>query len=104
MDRATLIIGSMNLDPRSRRLNTEVALRIESPSLGAQLGTLFDEAIAHGQVVRVQLAEAGNPAAPLVWLGEEEGRPVHLEDEPLASWWRHFVSGLLGALAPEELL
>ena len=104
VDRAMLIVGSMNLDPRSRRLNTEVALRIESPTLGAQLGALFDEAIIHDQVFRVQLAEAGNPDAPLIWLGAEKGRPVRLENEPLASWWRNFVSGLLGALAPYELL
>ena len=103
-DRAALIIGSMNLDPRSRQVNTEVAVRIESPILGEQLGALFDEAVAPDQAFRVELAEPGNAAAALVWLGENDGKAVRLDSEPLASWWRHFVSGFLGGLAPEELL
>lgn len=103
-DRATLIVGSMNLDPRSRQLNTEVALRVDSPALGAQLGALFDEAVAPDQAFRVLLAEPGNAAAALRWQGEEDGRPVQFDDEPLAGFWRHIVSGLFGALAPEELL
>jgi len=104
VDRSALIIGSMNLDPRSRRVNTEVAVRIESPILGEQLGALFDEAVAPDQAFRVELAESGNAAAALVWLGEVDGQSVRLDSEPLAGWWRHFLSGLLASLAPEELL
>jgi len=104
VDRAALIIGSMNLDPRSRQLNTEVAVRIESPALGEQLGALFDEAVSPDQAYHVDLVERGNAASTLVWRGEVDGRPVRFDSEPLASWWRHLVSGLFGGLAPEELL
>lgn len=104
VDRSVLIIGSMNLDPRSRRLNTEIALRIESDALGSQLGALSDASIALDQAFSVELAESGNAQSTLVWRGERDGKPVLFENEPLAGWWRRFVSGVLGALAPEELL
>jgi cardiolipin synthase C len=104
VDRRHVVIGSMNLDPRSRLSNTEIAITIDSPELGAQLGTLFDEATAPDQAYRVELSEPGNGEAPLRWLGRENEAAVQHTSEPAASWWRRFVSGLLGALAPEELL
>jgi putative cardiolipin synthase len=104
VDRSTLIVGSMNLDPRSRMLNTEVAVRIENPVMGEELSALFDEAVSPDQSYRVELTEPGNASSALVWVGEENKSPVRLDSEPLASLWQHFVSGLLGSMAPEELL
>jgi putative cardiolipin synthase len=104
VDRRSMLVGSMNLDPRSRLANTEVAVLIESAVLGGELGKLFDEAASLDQAFRVELTEPGNENAPLVWTGKEDGKPVRYSSEPLASWWRRFVSSVLGALAPEELL
>ena len=104
VDRTFVLAGSMNLDPRSRVLDTEVAVLIESAALGGQLGKLFDEAASLDQAFRVELTEPGNENAPLSWAGNEEGKPVRYTSEPLASWWRRFFSSVLGALAPEELL
>lgn len=104
VDRKIVLVGSMNLDPRSRQANTEVALLIESAALGEQLGTQFLDAVSPDQAFRVELAEPGNVNAPLVWIGEEDGKVVRYAEEPLASWWRRFTSSLLGALAPESLL
>jgi len=104
VDRKSVLIGSMNLDPRSRVSNTEVAVLAESTVLGEQFGTLFEEATSPDQAFRVELTEPGNENAPLVWVGHEEGNVVRYTSEPLASWWRRFISSVLGALAPEELL
>jgi putative cardiolipin synthase len=104
VDRRIVLVGSMNLDPRSRLENTEVVVLIESAELGAELGRLFDEAVSPDRAFRVALSEPGNASAPLVWTGVEDGKPVRYGGEPLASWWRHFVAGALGALAPEALL
>ncbi|MEX2198103.1 MAG: phospholipase D family protein [Burkholderiales bacterium] len=104
VDRKWVLLGSMNLDPRSRLSNTEVAVSVESAALGAQLGELFDEATAPDQAFRVTLAEPRDERAPLVWTGDEQGKPARFTTEPLAGWWRRFVSALLGALAPEEML
>jgi len=104
VDRKSVLVGSMNLDPRSRLSNTEVAVLIESAVLGGKLGTLFEEATSLDQAFLVELTEPGNEHAPLAWVGQEEGKRVRYTGEPLASWWRRFVSNVLGALAPEELL
>ena len=104
VDRKSVIVGSMNLDPRSRLANTEIAMWVESPVLGERLGALFEEAVSPDQAFRVELAEPGNEHASLVWTGREDDKPVSYTSEPLASWWRRIISGMLGALAPEELL
>jgi cardiolipin synthase C len=41
IDRRELLVGSVNLDPRSAVLNTELAVRIVSPSLAAQAQALL---------------------------------------------------------------
>jgi len=104
VDRKSVLVGSMNLDPRSRLSNSEVAVSIDSEVLGAQLARLFDEAASPEQSFRVELTEPGNENASLSWIGREEGKLVRYASEPLASWWQRFLSGVLGALAPEELL
>jgi putative cardiolipin synthase len=104
VDRKWVLLGSMNLDPRSRLSNTEVAVSVESAALGAQLGELFDEATAPDQAYHVELVAPRNERSPLVWTGSENGKPASFTSEPLAGWWRRFVSALLGALAPEEML
>jgi putative cardiolipin synthase len=104
VDGRSVLIGSMNLDPRSRQSNSEIAVLIESPILARQIGALFEEATAPEQAFGVELSEPGDANAPLVWRGSENGEPVRYQREPLASWWRRLVAGLLGVLAPEELL
>ena len=104
VDRKVMLVGSMNLDPRSRLANSEISLLLESAALGEQLGALFDDATAPDQAFRVELTESGNAQASLMWSGQADGKPMHYSSEPLASWWRRIISGLLGALAPEELL
>jgi putative cardiolipin synthase len=104
VDRKTILIGSMNLDPRSRLTNTEVAVLIESAALGSELAQWFDEAASLDRSYRPALTNPGNPDAPLTWTGCEDDRLQHYAGEPGAGWWRRFASGLLGVLVPEDLL
>ena len=104
VDGETVFIGSMNLDPRSRNLNTEVALQIGSPDLGAQLIRLFDEATTLDQAFRPVLDESGNADASLHWDAIENDQPVRYADEPLAGAWRLWMTRLLWVLAPETML
>ena len=88
VDGETLFIGSMNLDPRSRHLNTEVALKIESASLGRELSGLFDEATTLEQAFRVELGEPGNASAALHWASIEDARgPKLMSTERLRQYW-----------------
>jgi cardiolipin synthase C len=104
IDRTLVVVGSMNLDPRSRLSNTEVVVSIESVVLGGRLSALFEEATSLDQAFSVELVQPGDEQPVLAWIGREHDRPVRYTSEPLAGWWRHIVSGVLGSLIPEELL
>ncbi len=80
IDRHTLVIGSMNLDPRSAFLNTELALFIESPRLADSVASLIQRAMSPDVSYQVRLAtpeedarlhQLGVPASGLVWTGNE---------------------------------
>lgn len=103
VDRRHVLIGSMNLDPRSRLHNTEVAVLLESMQIGSDLAMMFEEAIQPTVAFRVALAGESREHAPLVWIAEEAGKEVRFCQEP-AGFWRRFFSSLLGSLAPDELL
>lgn len=104
VDRRHVLVGSMNLDPRSRLTNTEVGLLIDSPAFGAGLGRLFDDAVQPARAFRVTRREGPPDAVLLRWTTEDEGRPAEFDTEPLAGWWKRALSVLLQTLAPEELL
>lgn len=104
IDGKTIFIGSMNLDPRSRDLNGEVALRIDSAELGRQMTTLFDESTELDQAYRVELDEPRNEKANLHWDAIVNGQPVRYTHAPLASLWRRLFIRIFGDLVPEGLL
>jgi cardiolipin synthase C len=104
IDRRFIVVGSMNLDPRSRLSNTEVVVLIESVVLGGRLHALFEEATSLDQAFSVELVQASDEQPALAWIGRAHDRPVRYTSDPLAGWWRHIVSGVLGALIAEELL
>ena len=103
VDRRFVVIGSMNLDPRSRRHNTEVAVLVDSAELGEQVAQLFEEGVQPTHAYRVQLAEPSHVDAGLVWNTEEAGKPVRYTSEP-ASLAKRFAAGLLSIFAPEDML
>ena len=84
IDRSILVIGSMNLDPRSAHLNTELALVIHSQPIADEVAqTLRARHGARGELSRrrsptpAQLADLrsiGAPLSPLVWTDVEERR------------------------------
>jgi len=101
VDGRQVVVGSMNHDPRSRLSNTEVALFLESPEIGARLAALFEEAVRPDRAFRVKLA--GAHRTQLLWIAEDNGKQVRYDHEP-AGLWRRFLSGLLSVFVPEVLL
>jgi len=101
VDGQVVFIGSMNLDPRSKDLNTEVALRVDSSVLGLVLTKLFNESTTLDQAFRVELDQAGDANAALHWDAIEKQQPVRYDQEPLASPWLRLEVHLLGNLVPE---
>ncbi|KVZ03558.1 phospholipase D family protein [Burkholderia ubonensis] len=105
IDREILVIGSMNLDPRSTHLNTELALVIHSPVLAQQVATIFARATQPDESYRVQLAALSGPgASELTWTGTDEGvlRTYHVD--PYAGLLRNVLTGVFMLLPVDDQL
>jgi putative cardiolipin synthase len=98
-DRRKLFVGSMNFDQRSKRLNTEVGLIIDSPELAQQSAARFDSMVQPANSYVLRLARAGAGQRPeLVWDTLEDGKPVEYSREPVRSEWRRLEVNLLSLL------
>ncbi len=100
-DRKRVIIGSQNQDPRSRLLNTEAWIVVDSAALAAELVALFEEGSAAEHAYRVRLGAA---AGTLIWETEEDGRMVRFADEPAVGSTLILWRKILGHLIPEGML
>jgi len=111
LDRNVLFVGSANLDPRSRDLNTEVILIVESPELAGKFASRFELITQPAYSFRVEL-EKTSPASvgpvvgdgEVIWIGEEDGKGVIYRDEPFAGFWEKFFAKILSPFAPESIL
>jgi phosphatidylserine/phosphatidylglycerophosphate/cardiolipin synthase-like enzyme len=99
IDGQSALVGSMNMDPRSQRLNTEVGVVVRSPVIARQLDQLFDE-VSQGSTWRVSLADDGS----LRWTRTGPEPAVEARDEPEAGFWRRLSLRLLAPFAPDEML
>ncbi|HBE92274.1 MAG TPA: hypothetical protein DDW55_07000 [Gammaproteobacteria bacterium] len=98
IDRKLVFVGSLNLDPRSIDINTEMGLLIESEPLVSEM---TDHVMARIPRIayRLQLDDNGN----ISWHANIDGRDVVETTEPLTSWWRRFSAWFL-KIAPEQQL
>jgi putative cardiolipin synthase len=99
VDGRQVFVGSMNLDPRSVRLNTEMGVVIDSPLLAGRLKDGLDNYI--GQVAyELRLAEDGS----LVWIEQTPAGELRHGSEPNASLGRRFSAWFLSLLPIDWLL
>ena len=83
-DRERAFVGSMNLDPRSARINTEIGLRIDCPSFAAEVAAALDRTASAER----SWALALDPRDRITW---REGERV-LTREPRAGWTRRLLA------------
>ena len=101
IDRRTMVIGSMNLDPRSRWTNTELAVAIRSPALARQVFEAFRIDEMYG-VYRVRLKPDGES---LEWVQIGGGRPLaSRDDEPEVGVLQRWKLLLLSLFVAEDWL
>jgi putative cardiolipin synthase len=98
VDRARVFVGSLNIDGRSERYNTELGVLIDSPELAVDLLDMLD---FEGSSYRLRLAAGGDRVEWLSGTGEQER--VH-EREPEADAWSEFKARFLSKLLPENWL
>jgi phosphatidylserine/phosphatidylglycerophosphate/cardiolipin synthase-like enzyme len=100
IDGRTVLVGSMNIDPRSDKHNTEMGLLLSSPTIARQLGNVVDHACETG-AYRIVVHEDGQ----LRWrYTAPDGSTAELTSEPKVSLWKRIGLSLLAPLAPEQLL
>ncbi len=93
-------IGSMNFDPRSATINTELGAVIDSPQLARELKRVIDlDRLQSSYQVRMRKDGGG-----LEWLSLDDDGEMILTSEPDASRWLQLKTWLLSPLVPEELL
>ena len=98
IDQRTVLIGSMNFDPRSAWYNSELGILVESPELAAQVVRAFDSVTSSDRVWKMTLDDQG-----LGWTSTDPKDGGTLRSEP-ASVWRRMQVELLGPLAPEDFM
>ncbi len=104
-DALAVFIGSMNLDQRSARLNTEMGLIIRSQDLARQTARRFDELTMPDDAYHVVLGSGPNAGAgDLLWETEVDGRHVTYTIEPARSAWQRFKAHLCEWLPLEREL
>jgi cardiolipin synthase C len=98
-DRQRLFIGSMNFDERSRHLNTEIGLIIDSPELAnltaARFGAMAQPDNAYRPAFVTGSAAAGGR---LQWTTQEKGQIRVYQREPAPNPWRRWLVTILSWL------
>jgi len=100
IDQKTVFIGSLNMDARSARTNSELGLVIRSTDIARQVTNLLDDISTDGSY-RLSLLSHGDR---IEWSSGEPGAETHWFTDPETTRWQRFVLALLAPFAPEELL
>ncbi|MDP9082745.1 MAG: phospholipase D family protein [Pseudomonadota bacterium] len=103
-DRQKLFAGSLNFDQRSKRLNTEAGLIIDSPDLAAQTAARFAAMTEPANAYAVSLRSPDSADSPLIWRTQERGKSVEYDREPSRSAWRRLAVRAFSALPLDKEL
>lgn len=98
VDNLLLVVGSMNLDLRSKLLNSEVAIAIRNRQLASEATALIEPGLTTG-AYRVELKDG-----KLVWRAPEGSGLPDATSEPDASMGLRMLVKFIGPFAPDEML
>jgi len=99
VDGRVAFVGSMNFDPRSISLNSEMGVIFEHDDLVREVRAIFADEASPRKSYRVEV-EGGE----IVWRDLAEGAPRTLREEPEASVWRRLAAALIGLLPLQSQL
>jgi putative cardiolipin synthase len=106
-DRRRVFVGSMNLDPRSVDINTEIGLLIDSPELASSLLGRFES--RHDRAfyeVRLEPKDSDRPDGrlQLVWIEHDDGQSIRYTKEPGTTFWQRFGVGFISLFPVDSQL
>jgi phosphatidylserine/phosphatidylglycerophosphate/cardiolipin synthase-like enzyme len=100
IDRSIVLVGSMNMDPRSANLNSEIGLVLRSPEVAQQLVRMYEH-VTRNNSYHVDLADGYH----LRWTAQDDQDGLKVfEQEPDANPGLRFLLWILAPVAPEEML
>ncbi|HSQ69199.1 MAG TPA: phospholipase D family protein, partial [Steroidobacteraceae bacterium] len=94
IDRERAYVGSMNFDPRSVAINTEMGVVVQGPGLAGELAELIERDMQPANSWEVVLDDSGK----LRWVSGDEV----LTRQPARSWWQR-VQDVFFMMFPKEL-
>ena len=100
VDRSVVYLGSMNLDPRSAAINTEIGVRVESPQLAHMIIAAY-KVDSLAAVYQVKLRSEGSGVH---WTAIDDGAERNVEIEPETTLWQRLHLMLLALFVPEKEL
>ncbi len=105
LDRQRLFVGSMNFDPRSMHLNTEIGVIMDSPDLAQQAAARFEAMVSPPNSYALKLApsDAGG-SSQLIWHSQRDGTVIDYTTEPARNGWQRFKVNFLSLLPLESEL
>jgi cardiolipin synthase C len=99
IDRRRVLVGSMNFDPRSSIINTEIGVRIESARLAEEVLSAFKVDSMTG-VYQVKL----RPDGEIRWVAVDGDSAEELDVDPDTTLWQRLRLFVLSYLVPESQL
>ena len=100
IDESMVYIGSVNLDPRSESVNTELGLFARCPELAKEVIRVIKISKLQGSY-RLRFAPDGQS---LEWLATDEQGEVVFSEEPEVTPFMRLKNMLFGPFVPEQLL
>lgn len=109
-DQESVIIGTMNIDPRSFDLNTEIVLYIENEDVARQAADYLDSGVQPENSYRLKLQGADQfdetdlQQQKIVWITEKDGQNIVYTSEPEAGLFQKLGVFFLNLLPIEDHL
>lgn len=100
VDRKISMIGSYNMDPRSRIWNSEIGLLVHSEPFAAKVLAEMAPEFEPGNSYLLTLDEQGK----LLWTGKVNQQTQTWSKDPGASWWKRTMARIIGWLPIEKQL
>lgn len=102
-DRKNVFIGSLNLDARALKHNTEIGVILKVPEIAEEMAQEFDKNV-ESAAFKLELKNDGNGSEKMLWHGTENGKAVAYTHDPYAGFWRRLGIEVLSWLPLESQL
>ena len=100
IDQKIVFIGSLNMDERSRKINSELGLVISSAEIAREVTSLLDDISSADGSYKLQLDQHGR----VEWVSGDVGSQKVWHTEPETSRTERVWLAILSPFAPDELL